>query len=726
MSSPNATPGTTYTIYTKIKLSSHVLNISDDFVLVLSILCVASATVYAARKVSQEFRAFYLADRSFHFLPVAASIFMSSLGSSNFVGAAGAASRSGISIYAYELNGVFALLALGWIFLPVYIASGSITTVEYVRKRYGGVRMEVYLSAVSIGLIIVSKIAVELYSLNRLLEIVYGIIPSFVACLILLIVASLITCSGGLKTVVVSNSVQGILLVLGATCIGRYSFTTFDDYDALRERYFDAWPNTTRIHFGNLSVRYKYTNCGIPKARSWNIFRPHYNLELPWPGMIFGITINSLWYFCCDQAVVQSGLGARDIVQAKYACILCAYGKILTIIFLILPGIVARILYTDLVACADPTVCQRICGSTHGCSDMAFPLLFLDVVPQGYRGVVLAALLACGVSSLSASLNSGSTIFTLNVYRNFRPIMMETELLVVTRTSVIVIGCLSLMVVPFVKATPLLHDYIQNITSSFAPPILAVFLCGLLWERASEQSAFRALLLGLLLAVIRLVWGLPFSREQCGDKPNRPSPQIIANFHFLHFSIFVFVLCTAYIAVAGVFSEPISEVHMYRLLYWLRHSKLDRVDLDELDEETYRAATRSRAGLGRFGVSAQSRVYNKRVSRFSTTSRGCITRRERAQRRGGGAERRGNCTVTGRGGRRLALETEVHAGRRAHNQVTMPDSRRLPSVRLVTRNVLRETVKQRADIHESSGRGASLNMCTLCCSCWSLLCCGDF
>ncbi|KAK3803397.1 hypothetical protein RRG08_019161 [Elysia crispata] len=588
----------------------------------------------------------------------------------------------------------------------------SITTVEYVRKRYGGVRMEVYLSAVSIGLIIVSKIAVELYSLNRLLEIVYGIIPSFVACLILLIVASLITCSGGLKTVVVSNSVQGILLVLGATCIGRYSFTTFDDYDALRERYFDAWPNTTRIHFGNLSVRYKYTNCGIPKARSWNIFRPHYNLELPWPGMIFGITINSLWYFCCDQAVVQSGLGARDIVQAKYACVLCAYGKILTIIFLILPGIVARILYTDLVACADPTVCQRICGSTHGCSDMAFPLLFLDVVPQGYRGVVLAALLACGVSSLSASLNSGSTIFTLNVYRNFRPIMMETELLVVTRTSVIVIGCLSLMVVPFVKATPLLHDYIQNITSSFAPPILAVFLCGLLWERASEQSAFRALLLGLLLAVIRLVWGLPFSREQCGDKPNRPSPQIIANFHFLHFSIFVFVLCTAYIAVAGVFSEPISEVHMYRLLYWLRHSKLDRVDLDELDE-AYQQLIAEQVSEDSEQEPSEPMARAASITSASVDFQPPAEVASPAAKEPSAEEAEQSAEGTAPS---PAEEVEQKLWKQRFGQWATRTIKSLClirddfSVRLVTRNVLRETVKQRADIHESSGRGASLNM----------------
>ncbi|GFS15765.1 sodium/glucose cotransporter [Elysia marginata] len=441
------------------------------------------------------------------------------------------------------------------------VSPQSVTTLEYVRKRYGGARMEFYLASISILLTIFSKVAVELYSLYRLLEIVYGFLPWTVACIVPLVWAILIACCG-LKTVIYSNTIHAVLLVIGIVCIARYSLEAFDDYDTLRDNYFEAWPNTTLLHFGVLNDSYKYTNCGIPKARSWNLFRPYFNLELPWPGMVFGITINSLWYFCCDQVIIQSALGARDIVQAKYACIMCAYCKILTIVFLFMPGIVARIRYTDFVACADPDICEKACGSRQGCSDMAFPMLFLDVVPKGYRGLVLASLLACGVASLSSSLNSGSTIFTLNVYRNFRPIMTETELLLVTRVSVITIGILSVLVVPIVKASSLLYDYIHSITASFAPPILAVFLCGMLWERASEDSAFRALLLGLGLAAIRQVWSVPYRDERCGDTSDTPAPQILANFHFLHFSIFVFVLCTAYIAVAGVFSEPINEVHV--------------------------------------------------------------------------------------------------------------------------------------------------------------------
>ncbi|GFN99434.1 sodium/glucose cotransporter 1 [Plakobranchus ocellatus] len=404
---------------------------------------------------------------------------------------------------------------------------------------------------------------------------------------------------------------------------------------------------------------------------SWNVFRPHYTKELPWPGMVFGITINSLYYFCCSQFkttvhlhtpqhVVQNALGSKDIVQAKYACIVCAYGKILTIMFMVLPGIVARI-----------------------------------------RGLVLAALLACGVTTLCSSLNSVSTIFTLNIYRNFRPAISEMELIIVTRASAVVMGILSLAVVPVVRTSPLLSDYMNNITATFVPPILAVFLCGLFWERASEESAFRALLLGLALALVRLIWRQFFSSEICGEVQKNPAPQILSNFHFLHFSIFVFVLCTAYIAVAGIFSEPINQVHLYRLLYWLRHSRLDRVDQDELDEAFQQMKTTQ--------MEEEEKETRGRTFSHNTLLSDSVDAKQDEVPQAGSEDE--------------AAEEE-DAEEAAEDQTAEPVGwmRNLKAKircmccikeeveqRMVTNNELRETVKQRADIRESQIQESVLN-----------------
>ncbi|RUS85728.1 hypothetical protein EGW08_006522 [Elysia chlorotica] len=260
------------------------------------------------------------------------------------------------------------------------------------------------------------------------------------------------------------------------------------------------------------------------------------------------------------------------------------------------------------------------------------------------------------------------------------------------------------MVVPLVKLSPLLHDYILNIISSFAPPILAVFLCGLLWERACEESAFRSLLLGLLLAVLRLVWSLFYRREQCGDTPGQPAPQIISNFHFLHFSIFVFVLCTACCAAGSVFSEPINEVHMYRLLFWLRHSKKDRVDLDELDE-AYQALQKE---VKTTDPVSESQIDPKletdalkdvKTEPPNTGVESLQTSTGPAQPKLNTNEDKDNLTVAPAKTRILSMNT-----------IRACCVCKQGSDRLVTKNELRETVKQRADIHEIPVQESSLNL----------------
>ncbi|XP_059169281.1 sodium/glucose cotransporter 1-like [Physella acuta] len=528
-------------------------------------------------------RGFFFANRNIGFLPIACSMYMTDVGSAQFVAMAGMASHSGLTVYAYELQSTFALILLGWVFMPVYIASGSVTTLDYLKKRYGGKRIEIYLAALTLLLIVLTKTSVELYAISQLLETVFVNVSYGYLSILPLLWSVILTAAGGLQTVVYTDTAQALILLFGAVYISYYSLANFETYDVLREKYFDAWPNTTRLHFGD-NTTYPYTYCGIPKALSWNIIRSYGNQEIPWPGMVFGIAVGSVWYFCCDQMIVQFGLGAKSILHAKSACIVTSYAKILSVMFLIIPGIVARIFYTDVVACADPQVCESICHSRTGCSNLAFPLLFMDVVPPNYRGIVLSAVVSCCVSSMSACLNSASTIFTINIYRNIKARPTELELLFVSKSAILAISVLSLCWVPIVRMMPIVMDYIQAFISILAPPIAAVFLCGLLWDRASEKAAFQSLMLGLTLSLIRLAWSYYYGIVACGEEVKSQVPDIIAHYHYLHFSIFLFVLCSVYIIISGIFSEPINVVHLYRLVYWLRLSKLDRVDLSEMEQ----------------------------------------------------------------------------------------------------------------------------------------------
>ncbi|CAL1543907.1 unnamed protein product, partial [Lymnaea stagnalis] len=364
------TPRLKSTTSSFLKLSGkNVLSYTDHAWLWSALFFTVIASIVGICTAKKGVSGFFFANRNLRFLPVACSMFMANIGSAHFVGMAGLASHSGITNFAYELNATFAFIILGWIFLPVYIASGSLTTIDYLKKRFGGLRLELYLATLSLVLIVFTKTSVELYAIFKLLEAIFGRVDFRTVCIPPLVWSVFVTCSGGLQAVVYTDTAQAFVLFIGAGFISYYTLGQFESYDFMREKFFEAWPNTTKLHFGDDSS-YPYTYCGIPKALSWNMFRSYSNTDLPWPGMVFGIMISAIWYFCCDQLIVQFGLGAKNIVHAKWACLLTSYGKILTILFLIFPGIVARILYTDIVACADPTVCQNTCKSRNGCSNL--------------------------------------------------------------------------------------------------------------------------------------------------------------------------------------------------------------------------------------------------------------------------------------------------------------------------------------------------------------------
>ncbi|BFZ19128.1 hypothetical protein BsWGS_22167 [Bradybaena similaris] len=556
-----------------------VLSSTDKLVFAMTFVLIVIAILVVAVTSRDSVYTYFLSTRRLSFIPLACSMVVSSVGTAQFVGVAGFASRAGITVYAYELNAVVAIVFLGWIFFPIYLASGSMTSVDYLKKRYGSVRLEVYVGLVILLLIVTTKISVELYSVYQLLKTVVDMPPTAI-CIPMLLLAAMVPVSGGFRAVVYTNTFQAIIFVVGSFFLAFFCINTFS-YFELKEKYFEAWPNTTKAHFGNNDT-YRYTTCGIPRATSWHMFRSYSNMELPWPGLLFGIIINNMWYWCCDQLIVQTGLGARNIVQCKYACLITGYTKILSILYLVLPGIVARILHTDQVACADPDLCGRTCGIRAGCSNEAFPLIFLDVIPPNYRGFVLAAVVASCVTSLSSALHSGSAIFTLNIYRNVRSRATELELVSISKMSLFVLAVLGMSSFNMVAKAPALYNYMQTLVGVFAPPIVAVYVCGIFWDRAKEENAFVVLMVGLLVGLIRLVWEVSKEIVPCGDEEYSRMPDIIQYFHFLHFAIYLFVLCVVYMVVTGIFSEPILMVHLYRLIYWLRHSKLDRVDLTEL------------------------------------------------------------------------------------------------------------------------------------------------
>nr|XP_036860292.1 sodium/glucose cotransporter 2 isoform X1 [Manis javanica] len=534
---------------------------------------------------------YFLAGRNMVWWPVGASLFASNIGSGHFVGLAGTGAASGLAVAGFEWNALFVVLLLGWLFAPVYLTAGVITMPQYLRKRFGGHRIRLYLSVLSLFLYIFTKISVDMFSGAVFIQQALGwnIYASVIA---LLGITMIYTVTGGLAALMYTDTVQTFVILGGAFILMGYAFHEVGGYSGLFDKYLRAMTSLTVSEdpaVGNIS-----SSCYRPRPDSYHLLRDPVTGDLPWPALLLGLTIVSSWYWCSDQVIVQRCLAGKNLTHIKAGCILCGYLKLMPMFLMVMPGMISRILYPDEVACVVPEVCRRICGTEVGCSNIAYPRLVVKLMPSGegghlscllptgagLRGLMLAVMLAALMSSLASIFNSSSTLFTMDIYTRLRPHAGNRELLLVGRVWVVFIVAVSVAWLPVVQAAQggQLFDYIQAVSSYLAPPVSAVFVLALFVPRINEKGAFWGLIGGLLMGLARLIPEFSFGSGNCV----RPSvcPALLCRVHYLYFAIMLFICSGLLTLVVSLCTAPIPHKHLHRLVFSLRHSKEKREDLD--------------------------------------------------------------------------------------------------------------------------------------------------
>uniref|UniRef100_H2TSN3 Solute carrier family 5 member 9 n=1 Tax=Takifugu rubripes TaxID=31033 RepID=H2TSN3_TAKRU len=499
---------------------------------------------------------------------IGASLMSSNVGSSLFIGLAGQAAMGGLAVGGYEWNATWVLVALGWLFVPVYISAGVVTMPEYLGKRFGGQRIRIYTSVLSLILYVFTKLSADIFSGALFIQVSLGW-DLYLSTAILLLITAAYTVTGGIAAVIYTDSLQTIIMVGGALALMFISFARIGWYEGLVEQYMSAIP----------SVTVPNTTCHLPRNDSFNMFRDPVSGDLPWPGMVFGLTILATWVWCTDQVVVQRSLSAKSLSHAKGGSILGGYLKLLPTFFVAMPGMISRILFPDEVACVDPVVCKSICGTEAGCSNIAYPKLVVELMPVGLRGLMLAVILAALMSSLTSVFNSSSTLFTLDLYHKARPKASEMELMIVGRAVIVILVSISLLWIPVIQASNSGHlfDYLQSVASSLVPPVTAVFILAIFWPRANEQGAFWGLIVGLVVGLTRMILEFSTSHPACGQDDLRPA--VLARVHYLYFAMILFSISCIVIVTVSLATAPIAEEHLYRLTWWSRFSQEPRVDL---------------------------------------------------------------------------------------------------------------------------------------------------
>ncbi|XP_023979229.1 sodium/myo-inositol cotransporter 2 isoform X2 [Physeter macrocephalus] len=509
----------------------------DIAVLVLYFLFVLAVGLWSTVKTKRDtVKGYFLAGGDMVWWPVGASLFASNVGSGHFIGLAGSGAAAGLSVTAYEFNGLFSVLMLAWIFLPIYIAGQVTTMPEYLRKRFGGNRIPIILAVLYLFIYIFTKISVDMYAGAIFIQ------QSLHLNLYLAIV--------GLLAITALYTVAGFAAVGGL--------------EGLEEKYFLAVASNRS---GNSS-------CGLPREDAFHIFRDPLTSDLPWPGILFGMSIPSLWYWCTDQVIVQRTLAAKNLSHAKGGSLMAAYLKVLPLFIMVFPGMVSRVLFPDQVACADPEICQKVCSNPAGCSDIAYPKLVLELLPTGLRGLMMAVMVAALMSSLTSIFNSASTIFTMDLWNHLRPRASEKELMIVGRVFVLLLVLVSILWIPVVQASQggQLFIYIQSISSYLQPPVAVVFIMGCFWKRTNEKGAFFGLILGLLLGLVRLVLDFIYVQPRCDQPDERPA--VVKDVHYLYFSMILSSVTLITVSAVSWFTEPPSKEMVSRLTWFTRHDPM--------------------------------------------------------------------------------------------------------------------------------------------------------
>uniref|UniRef100_A0A8C7KP30 Sodium/myo-inositol cotransporter 2 n=1 Tax=Oncorhynchus kisutch TaxID=8019 RepID=A0A8C7KP30_ONCKI len=445
----------------------------------------------------------------------------------------------------------------------------SVTTMpEYLQKRFGGKRIQLFIAILYLFIYIFTKISVDMYAgavfIQQALQ--WNI---YVAVVVLLLITALYTVTGGLAAVMYTDAAQTGIMLIGALTLMGFSFAEVGGWNALLEGYATAIP----------SVRDTNTTCGIPRDDAFHLFRDPVTSDLPWPGILLGMSIPSMWYWCSDQVIVQRSLSAKNLLHAKGGSLLAAYLKILPFFMMVLPGMISRILYPDEVACGDPEVCTEVCGNPVGCSDIAYAKLVMKLLPSGLRGLMMAVMIAALMSSLTSIFNSSSTIFTMDLWRHVRPRATEWELMLVGRMFVLVLVVVSVLWIPVVQASQggQLFIYIQSISTYLQPPVSIVFLTGCFWKRTNEKGAFWGLFLGLLVGGVRMALDFIYPSPLCYQEDSRPD--VVKHVHYLYFSTVLSLLTLVVVVGVSLATEKPSPEQISRLTWFTRFDKVEKIQV---------------------------------------------------------------------------------------------------------------------------------------------------
>ena len=427
---------------------------------------------------------YFLAGKSLPWWAIGASLIASNISAEQFIGMSGSGFRLGLAIATYEWMAAITLLLVAWLFIPIYLKKGIYTMPQFLETRYDA-RVRTLLAVFWLLVYVFVNLTSVVYLGALALKGIMGI-TLWQGVLALALFATLYSVYGGLKAVAWTDVVQVCFLIGGGlltTFVALNAYGGAEGFLGGLAKLISEVPDRFNMILGQGELM--YTDDDGVRQDAWEL--------LPGIGVLIGgMWVANLFYWGCNQYIIQRTLAAPTLREAQRGVAFAGFLKLLLPLIVVIPGIVAYALKAPI-----------------GTADEAYPWLLNEYVGPGLKGLTFAALIAAIVSSLASMMNSTSTIFTMDLYRNYiRPHASQQDLVRTGRLVALGSMAVAVILAPQLASLDQVFQYIQEYTGFVSPGVLAIFVLGLFWKKATPNAALISAILSIPLSAL-MKWIMP-------------------------------------------------------------------------------------------------------------------------------------------------------------------------------------------------------------------------
>jgi SSS family solute:Na+ symporter len=475
----------------------------DYAIIILYILLISFIGLLSGRKKKKSSSDYFLAGKSLPWYVIGSSFTAANISVEHFIGVVGAAFIYGICIAMSEWANILSFTLLIWIFIPFLMASKVFSIPEFLEKRFNSSMRQIF-AIVTLATNIFAFLAAVLYGGGIILQKMFGI-DLLLAILLISAISGIWTTYGGLKSLAWMDLFTIIVMVVGGFSVTIFgllylsgdSNSIFEGFKIMLERNraeTGIWHEVMQNNIPNIM------DSSISSYDRLSVIQPISHKVTPWPNLILGVFTISIWYNCLNQFMIQRVLAAKSSYHARMGIVFAGYLKILIPFIIVIPGLILFALYPEVLSLEWNAVKPE--------ADKGYIHLIQLLIPVGIKGVVLAVLVGAIQSTISAVLNSTSTVFTMDIYkRNFKKNASEDHYVKIGRWTSVIVLLISIGISFLIaKSSSSLFVYTHTLYAFFAPPFSAVFVLGILFRKMNGKGALTAVIAGFILSILLKIY----------------------------------------------------------------------------------------------------------------------------------------------------------------------------------------------------------------------------